>query len=151
MHTGDFYIAHVKSMHLGTRVLENSTLSTISLTWKSVFMPFHALGLQFLGSYLCLSKNSRSFSLLGQKFSLKNNLNKEFQTWERFEILSADSIPRLSKCIQFTRIFFLTVLFTTWRCFNKCWFSDVSLQVFVTNNFDHDLKMWVSFSWVAWE
>ena len=58
MHTGDFYIAHVKSMHLGTRVLENSTLSTISLTWKSVFMPFHALGLQFLGSYLCLSKKT---------------------------------------------------------------------------------------------
>lgn len=42
------------------RVLENSHLSTISLNWESVFMPF--LGLQFLGSYLCLSKTSRSFS-----------------------------------------------------------------------------------------
>ena len=66
MHTGDFYIAHVKSTHLDTRVLENSTLSTISLNWESVFMPF--LGLQFLGSYLCLSKTSRSFSLLAKSF-----------------------------------------------------------------------------------
>lgn len=82
MCTVDFYIAQVTFMHLDTRVLENSTLSTISLNWESVFMPFHALGLQLLGSYLCLSKNRRSFSLVGQKFTLKNSSDKEFQTWE---------------------------------------------------------------------
>ena len=85
MHTGDFYIAHVKSMHVDTRFLETATLSTISLNWESVFtpfMPFLVLGLQVSDSRLCLSKTSRSFSLVGQKFLLKNNSSKEFQIWE---------------------------------------------------------------------
>ena len=48
---------------------------------------FHALsclvlGLQFSDSCLCLSKTSRSFSLVGQKFLLKTNSSKEFQIWE---------------------------------------------------------------------
>lgn len=67
---------------LGYKSFGELYLSTISLNWESVFMPFHALGLQFLGSYLCLSKNRRSFSLIGQKFPLKNSSGKEFQTWE---------------------------------------------------------------------
>ena len=113
------------------------------------FMPFHALGLQFLDSYLCLSKTSRSFSLVGQKFPLKNILAKNFRSGKRSEILrSADSIPTLSKCTHSTKSIFSYYLFTSWRFFSKCWFSDVSLQGFCyIKNFGQDLKIWVSFSW----
>lgn len=111
-------------------------------------MPFHALGLQFLDSCLCLSKTSRSFSLVGQKFPLKNNSSKEFQIWK----MLWDTVCWLHSCTLQMHSLHLSIfsyyLFTSWRVFSKCWFSDVSLQGFCyINNFDQDLKIWVSFSW----
>lgn len=49
LRTGDFYVSHLKSMHLDTRVLENSILKLEKCfhALSCLFMPFE---LQFLDS-----------------------------------------------------------------------------------------------------